>query len=159
VSLASKQAFVECARRRDELGTVVGFRDGRVVPLPDQYVPTGLDLRVSAPLSMPSVLADGGQYVGLRGGVGPDVDIVFWGSREIPTDATDIPVFRILDEAIKTGIVSWNQGDYSERAGFQAFVTVRVEGEPRGWDEDLGAVRVPRALKHLVPCFRKAVRA
>jgi hypothetical protein len=36
---------------------------------------------------------------------------------------------------------------------------VRLEGGPPGWDEDLGALRVPRALKHLVPCFRQAVRA
>ena len=30
-SLASKEAFVDCALKRDELGIVVGFRDGRAV--------------------------------------------------------------------------------------------------------------------------------
>ena len=36
---------------------------------------------------------------------------------------------------------------------------MRPEGGPPGWEDDLGALRVPRALKHLVPCFRQAVRA
>ena len=157
VSLASKEAFVECARRRDELGTVVGFRDGRVVPIPGQDVPSAkLDLRVSAPESMPSVLADGGQYVGLREGVGPDVDVVFWGRPDGIHDE-DTPLSLLMDEASKTGIVSWNHGDYSDLAGFQEFVTMRLEGEPPGWERDLGALRVPRALKHLVRCFRQAV--
>ena len=30
-------------------------------------------------------------------------------------------------------------------------VTVRLEGDPPGWDDNLDAFRVPRALKHLVP--------
>ena len=44
-----------------------------------------------------------------------------------------------------------------DEAAIAEFVTMRLEGEPPGWDEDLGALRVPRALKHLVPCFRQAV--
>jgi hypothetical protein len=162
VTRASAQAFVECALRRDDLGTVVGLRDGRVVPLPGQDVLTAkLDLRVSAPLSAPSVLADGGQYVGLRGGVGPDVDIVFWGSPEFVPDIAETPLGSFLDEASKTGIVTWSHGDYSgrTRAGDQEFATARLDGEPPGWDEKLGLFRLPRPLKPLVPCFRKASRA
>ena len=86
VTRASAQAFVECAVRRDDLGTAVAFRDAGWSRHPgSQDAPTAkLDLRVSAPRSLPSVLADGGQYVGLRGGVGPDVDIVFWAVRSRP---------------------------------------------------------------------------
>jgi len=103
---------------------------------------------------------DGGQYVGLRRGVGPDVDILFHGrppggEREVYNALT-----RVLNETSKKGIVSANYGDYSALAGTQEWVIVRPEGYPPGWDEDQpGALRVPRALKHLVPCFRQAVRA
>ena len=160
-SLASKEAFVECARQRDELGVIVGFRDGRAVPEPGQDIgSTEVDTRASVPQAIAEVLVDGGQYVGLREGVGPDVDIIFYGRIEGPgEDEVYTPLTRVFQEAVKTGIVSSNAGDYSRLAGSQAFVTVRLEGGPPGWDEDLGALRVPRALEHLVPCFREAVRA
>lgn len=155
-SLASREAFVDCAWRRDELGVVVGFRDGRAVPEPGQDAGSAVfDTRVSAPEPIAEVIADGGQYVGLREGAGPDVDIIFQG---FPPGEDDV-YNPLVDEAVKTGIVSSNAGDYSRLAGSQEFVTVRLEGGAPGWDDDLGALRVPRALKHLVPCFREAVRA
>jgi hypothetical protein len=161
-SLASREAFAECARRRDELGVVVGFRDGRAVPEPDQDV-GGAEIytRVSAPQAIPELLEDGGQYVGLREGVGPDVDIFFHGRLPSPgEDEVYNPLSFVADEALRKGIVSWNAGDYSGLAGDQVFLTVRLEGNrPAGWDEDTGAFRVARALKHLVPCFKQAVRA
>jgi hypothetical protein len=159
VTRASAQAFVECALQRDDLGTVMGLRDGRVVPLPGQDVPAAkLDLRVSAPLSLPSVLADAGQYVGLRGGVGPDVDIVFWSSPEFVRDDAETPLRSFLDEASKTGFVDWSHGDYSgrTRAGYQESATVFLDGEPPGWEEK---PRFRGPLKPLFPCFRKASRA
>ena len=160
-SLASKEAFVECARRRDELGLVVGFRGGRAVPEPGQDIDTGVfDDRVSAPQAIADALEDGAQYVGLREGVGPDVDIMFQGRPPGGEREAYILLFgRVIEEAIKKGVVSSNLGDYSALAGSQEFVTVRLEGSPPGWDENLGALRVPRALKHLVPCFRQAVQA
>ena len=88
------------------------------------------------------------------------MDIIFYGRIEGPNEnEVYTPLTRVLQEAVKTGIVSSNAGDYSKLAGSQAFVTVRLEGGPPGWDDDLDAFRVPRALKHLVPCFREAVRA
>jgi hypothetical protein len=160
-SLASKEAFVDCARQRDELGVVVGFRDGRAVPEPGQDIGSAeIDTRVSAPQGIAEVLADGGQYLGLRESVGPDVDIIFYGRIEGPgEDEVYTPLTRVFQEAVTKGIVSSNAGDYSKLAGSQAFVTVRLEGGLPGWDDDQGALRVPRALKHLVPCFREAVRA
>lgn len=161
-SLASREAFAECARERGELGIVAGFRDGRAVVEPGQD--TGgrrFDARVSVPLAIAEAIADGGQYVGLREGLGPDVDIVFHG-RWLPDDddaEVYTPLTRIMMEAPETGILSWNHGDYSELAGSQEWVIVRPGGDPPGWDEDLGELRVPRALKHLVPCFRQAVGA
>lgn len=159
-SAASRKAFVSCARRRDELGVIVGFRDGRAVPEPGQDVGGAkVDTRVSAPQAIPELLEEGGQYVGLRAGAGPDVDIFFFGGRIFDQSPSYSPLGRVIDEAVKTGIVSTNAGDYSGLAGDQAFVTVRLEGGPPGWDDDSGAYRVARALKHLVPCFRRAVRA
>ena len=161
-SLASKEAFVDCARQRDELGIVVGFRDGRAVPEPGQDVGSAeLDTRVSAPQTIAELLVDGGQYVGLRAGVGPDVDIFFHGHLPGPgEDQVYTPLDPVGEEAGKTGIISTTMGDYSELAGWQVWVIVRLDGNPPGFDEDLGEEpRVPRALKHLVPCFRQAVRA
>ena len=51
------------------------------------------------------------------------------------------------------------QRSTSALEGSQEFVSVRLEGDPPCWDDDLSALRVPRALKHLVPRFRPAVRA
>ena len=162
-SLASKEAFVGCARRRDELGIVVGFRDGRAFPLPGPDAGGArFNTRVSAPQAVAAVLEDGGQYVGLREGAGPDVDLIFHNRPQPPRPTHEdvySPLSRLLDEAAEQGIVSSNHGDYSELAGSQEFVTVRPDGRPPGWDEDLGVLRVPRALSHLVPCFREAVRA
>jgi hypothetical protein len=162
-SLASKEGFVDCARRRrDELGIVVGFRDGWAVAEPGQDIGDAvLDPRVSAPRSIPDFLADGGQYVGLRAGVGPDVDVYFHGHRPGPGDdqvyTTLRPIFR---DALKTGIVSTNSGDYSELAGWQEWLIVRRDGSSPGYDDDgYEEPRVPRALKHLVPCFRQASQA
>ena len=159
-SLASKEAFVDCARRRDELGVVVGFRAGRALPEPGQDIGSAVvDTRVTAPQAIPELLVDGGQYVGLRAGVGPDVDIFFHG--HLPGSGEDqvyTPLDPVGEEAGKTGIVSSNMGDYSELTGWQVWVIVRREGR-LGFDEDLGAFRVPRALKHLEPCFRQAIRA
>jgi hypothetical protein len=159
-SQASKEAFVDCALKRDELGIVVGFRDGRAVPEPGQDVGSAdVDTRVSAPEAIPALLEDGGQYVGLRGGAGPDVDIFFHGQIPGPgEDEVYSPLSPVTEEAVQTAIVSSSMGDYSELGGDQVFATVR-EGSPPGWDEDLGAARVPRALKHLTPCFRAAIRA
>lgn len=160
-SLASKEAFVDCARGRDELGIVVGFRDGRAVAEPGQDAGGAeVDSRVSTPQATAELLADGGQYVGLREGAGPDVDIFFHGYLPGPgEDHVYTPLTRVMEEAAKQGIISSNHGDYSELAGWQEWVTVRLDGNPPGWDEDLGESRVPRALKHLVPCFRQATRA
>ena len=160
-SLASREAFVDCARQRDELGIVVGFRDGRAVAEPGQDVGSAeLDTRVSAPQTIAELLMDGGQYVGLREGVGPDVDIFFHGHLPGPgEDEVYSPLSRVWEEAVMTGTISTTMGDYSELAGWQEWLTVRLDGNPPGWDEDLGAFRVARALKHLVPCFRQAVRA
>jgi len=160
-SLASKEAFVDCALKRDELGIVVGFRDGRAVAEPGQDVGSvEFDSRVSVPEAMAEVLVDGGQYVGLREGVGPDVDIVFHGHLPGPgEDVVYTPLTRVMEEAAKQGIISSNHGDYSGLPGWQEWVTVRLEGHPPGWDLDHGDFRVARALKHLVPCFRQAVRA
>ncbi len=160
-SLASKEAFVDCARQRDELGIVVGFRDGRAVPEPGQDIGSAeVDTRVSAPQAIPELLMDGGQYVGLRAGAGPDVDIFFHGHLPGPgDDQVYTPLDPVGEEAGKTGILSTNMGDYSELAGWQVWVTVRLDGNPPGVDEDMSEFRVPRALKHLTPCFRQAVRA
>ena len=160
-SLASKEAFVDCARGRDELGIVVGFRDGRAVPEPGQDIGSvELDSRMSAPKGTAELLLDGGQYAGLRGGVGADVDIFFHGHLPGPgEDQVYTPLNQVSEEAVKTGTLSTNMGDYSELTGWQEWRIVRLQGNPPGWDEDLGAFRVPRALKHLVPCFRRAIRA
>ena len=118
-SLASKEAFVDCALKRDELGIVVGFRDGRAVPEPGQDVGSAeFDTRVSAPQAIAELLVDGGQYVGLRAGVGPDVDIFFHGHLPGPgEDEVYTPLDPVGEEAGKTGIISSNMGDYSELAG------------------------------------------
>ena len=161
-SLASKEAFVDCALKRDELGIVVGFRDGRAVPEPGQDVgDVEVDSRVSAPQAIPALLEDGGQYVGLREGGGPDVDIFLHGHLPGPgDDQVYTPLTRVWEEAVKTGTISTTAGDYSELAGWQEWVIVRLDGSPPGWDEDgYEEPRVPRALKHLVPCFRQAARA
>ena len=104
---------------------------------------------------------DGGQYVGLREGVGPDVDIFFHGHLPGPgDDQVYTPLDPVREEAGKTGTISTTMGDYSELAGWQEWVIVRCDGNPPGFDEDLyEEPRVPRALKHLVPCFRQAARA
>jgi hypothetical protein len=159
-SLASREGFVDCAQYRRKLGTIVGFRDGRVVAEPGQDVGGAeFDSRVSSK-AIADLLAEGGQYVGLRDGVGPDVDIFFHGGLPGPGDVDGAfpTLSQVIAEAWETGIVSSNQGDYSELGGDQGWVIVRLEGPP-GWDEDLVGPRVPRALKHLVPCFRQAVRA
>ena len=160
-SLASREAFADCARQREELGVVVGFHDGRALPEPGEDIGSAVvDTRVTAPQAIPELLADGGQYVGLRGGAGPDVDIFFHG--RLPGSGDEEQVYTALDpvgeEADKTGIVSTNMGDYSELAGWQTWLIVR-RGGGLGFDEDLTGPRVPRALKHLVPCFREVVRA
>jgi hypothetical protein len=159
-SLASREAFVDCARQRDELGVVLGFRDGRAVPEPGQDTGSAdVDRRVSAAQAIADVLADGGQYVGLRDGAGPDVDIIFHGHPPGGEREVYNPLTRAMDETVEKGIVSSNLGDYSALAGTQEWLIVRPKGYPPGWDDDLVAFRVPRALKHLVPCFRQAVRA
>jgi hypothetical protein len=161
-SLASKEAFADCARQRTELGIVVGFRDGRAVPEPGQDIGNAeIYTRVISPQGIAEALADGGQYVGLREGVDPDVDIVFHGW--LPASGEDYPdstLSRFGEEGARKGIVSTNMGDYSKLAGIQNWFIVRLEGDdPPGWDDDLVAPRVPRALTHLVPCFKEAVRA
>jgi hypothetical protein len=162
-SLASREAFVDCALKRDELGIVVGFRDGRGVPEPGQDVgAVEFDSRVSAPHAIPALLEDGGQYVGLREGGGPDVDIFFHGHLPGPDEDQVMvytPLNSVMDEAGKQGVLSTFMGDYSELAGWQEWATVRLGGSPPGFDEDLVGPRVPRALKHLTPCFRAAIRA
>lgn len=79
LNLAQRDEFVRCAQRHDELGMTVGFRGGRAVALTgDGAGGRDFNTRVSVPRAIASMLEDGGQYVGLREGDGPDADVLIY---------------------------------------------------------------------------------
>jgi hypothetical protein len=127
VSLANKEAFVDCARRRDELGIIVGFRDGRAVAEPGQDVGSAeFDTRVSAPRAIAAMLEDGGQYVGVREGKGPDLDVLLL-LFETQDDAVEAaPGSMIDEEAGRKAVVAGASGD-TARGQFATSLIVSLD--------------------------------
>ena len=161
-SLVSKEAFVDCALQHDDLGIVVGFRDGRAVPEPGQDVGARNSTRTSARRRpSPGCSPTAGNTSGC-GGSGPDVDVFFAGHFPGPPEEpfVDTPLDQVGEEAADQGLGTAEHGRL-QPAGRLAGVRSQSQlSQARpGFDDDVGAFRVPRALKHLVPCFEAAVLA
>ena len=123
----SKEAFVDCALKRDELGIIVDFRDGRAVAAPGQDVGSAeFDTRVSAPRAIAAMLEDGGQYVGVREGKGPDLDVLLL-LFETQDDALEAaPGSMIDEEAGRKAVVAGNAGD-TARGQFATSLIVSLD--------------------------------
>lgn len=84
--VATHDEFVTCVQKHDELGLTVRYRDGQAVASTGEgHVRGKFDDRVSAPGAIGALVERGAaQYVGLRSGTGPDLDVLILPS---PADA------------------------------------------------------------------------
>ena len=123
---AAKDAFVTCAQQHDELGLIVGFRDDRAVSDTRGGAGGGeFDTRLSAPRAIAAILEDGGQYVGLREGEGPDLDILFLSETEAGEDEPS-PSSMIDEEAGETAVVGAVFGT-TPQGHFQSVLLVALD--------------------------------
>ena len=127
LNLAARDAFVTCAQQHDELGLIVGFRDGQAVSDTGDGAGGGeFDTRVSAPRAIAAILKGGGQYVGVREGEGPDLDILLLLSETEGGEGEPSPSSMIEEEAGETAVVGAVFGS-TARGHFQNFLIVSVD--------------------------------
>ena len=126
LNLAQRDEFVRCAQRHDELGMTVGFRDGRAVPPPDGAGSGDFNTRVSVPRAITAMLEDGGQYVGLREGDGPDMDVFIYAESS---------VHDLIDK--ERGENVGGAGGQNARGQWSHYTTLSVDADapqpPNGW--------------------------
>ena len=160
LNLAARDAFVACAQQRDELGLIVGFRDGQAVSETGDGADGEFDTRVAAPRAIAAILEDGGQYVGLREGEGPDLDIILLLSETQEGESEPSASSMIEEEVDAAAVVGASFGD-TARGHFQMFLTVSnatptsrkrtQEREARGYlrDDELNSCldRAARAVE------------
>ena len=121
LNLAQRDEFVRCARQHDELGTVVGYGD----------------TRASVPRAIASMLEGGGQFVGLRGGDGPDMDVLIY---------ADSSVSDLVDEERGTNV--GGAGGQNARGQWSHYTTLSV---------DRDAPRPPKRVSEAIStCLRRA---
>ena len=150
LNLAAREAFVTCAEQRDELGLIVGFRDGQAVSETGDGAGGGFDTRVSAPRAIGAILEGGGQYVGVREGEGPDLDIIFLLSETQAGEGEPSPSSMIEEEAGETSVVG-RVGGSTVRGYFQDFLIVSLgKGAPNSRKRTQDAVTT---------CLGRAARA
>jgi hypothetical protein len=138
LNLAQRDEFVRCAQRHDQLGMTVGFRDGRAVSLTDEGTGGGdFNTRVSVPRAIASMVEDGGQYVGLREGDGPDMDVFIY---------ADSSVSDLIDE--ERGSKVGGAGGQNARGQWSHYTTLSV---------DEGAPEPPKRVREAISsCLRRA---
>lgn len=127
LNLAARDAFVACAQQHDELGLIVGFRDGQAVSDTGDRAGGGeFDTRVSAPRAIAAIVEGGGQYVGVREGAGPDLDILLLLSETQAGEGSPSPSSMIEEEAGETALVG-AVGGSDARGHFQNFLIVSLD--------------------------------
>jgi hypothetical protein len=127
LNLAARDAFVTCAQQHDELGLIVGFRNGQAVSDTGDGAGGGeFDTRVSAPRAIAAILEGGGQYVGVREGEGPDLDILLLLSETQAGEGEPSPSSMIEEEAGETAAVGAVFGS-TARGHFQNLLIVSLD--------------------------------